>query len=185
MDVTQAVATRRSIRKFDPDRRVSDQDLATIVEAGRLAPSWKNDQPWRFVIVRSPETLAALADCLPETNSAHRTIRSASAAIVLIGVPAEGAVHQDKDFWLVDCGIAGENIHLQATALGIATVWVSLLDSPRVCGVLDMPAGMECVGIFPLGYAAPETADRPRVPRRPAEETVFSERFGRPFLPEA
>jgi nitroreductase len=181
MDVTQTVATRRSIRKFDPDRRVGDEDLATIVEAGRLAPSWKNDQPWRFVVVRSPETLNALADCLPEGNGAHRTIRAASAAIVLIGVPGEGAVHQGKEFWLVDCGIAGENIHLQATALGIATVWVSLLDSAGVCGVLGMPEGMECVGIFPLGYATPDIADRPRVPRRPAEEVVFAERFGQPF----
>ena len=183
MDVTQAITTRRSIRKFDPERRVGDRDVATIVEAGRLAPSWKNDQPWRFVVVRSPETLNALADCLPEGNGAHRTIRAASAAIVLIGVPGEGAVHQDKEFWLLDCGIAGENVHLQATALGIATVWISLLDSPRVCGVLGTPEGMECVGIFPLGYAAPEIADRPRVPRRPVEEVVFAERYGQPFAP--
>jgi nitroreductase len=185
MDVKQAIATRRSIRKFDPDRRVGDQDLATIVEAGRLAPSWKNDQPWRFVVVRSPETLNALADCLPEGNGAHRTIRASSASIVLIAVPAEGAVHEDMPFWMIDCGIAGENMYLQATELGLASVWISLLDSRQACNVLGMPQGMECVGIFPLGYAAPETADRPRVPRRPAEEVIFSERYGQPFSPTA
>ncbi len=55
MDVKEAIIRRRSIRKFETDGRVSDADIATILEAGRQAPSWKNDQPWRFVVVRDPE----------------------------------------------------------------------------------------------------------------------------------
>ena len=110
MDVKEAIIRRRSIRKFETDRPVSDADIATIVEAGRQAPSWKNDQPWRFVVVRDPDLRERVAQCLPETNPAAGTVRAASAVIVLVGVPAEGAVHQDKPFWLVDCGIAGENM---------------------------------------------------------------------------
>lgn len=52
MDVSDAVVKRRSIRKFEAGREVSDADLMKILEAGRQAPSWKNDQPWRFVVVR-------------------------------------------------------------------------------------------------------------------------------------
>lgn len=180
MDVREAIERRRSIRKFDSERPVSDADIATIIEAGRLAPSWKNDQPWRFVVVRDPELREQVAQCLPEYNPATGAIRAASAVIVLVGVPAEGEVHQDKPFWLVDCGIAGENMYLQATELGIATVWVSLLDGPRLCALLGLPEGMECVGLFPLGYAPEGFHPKPRG-RKEIADIVWSERYGRPF----
>ena len=182
MDVFEAVIKRRSIRKFEPGRRVSDADIARIVEAGRQAPSWKNDQPWRFVVVRGGDLREKIAACLPEGNPAKNAILSASACLVLIGVPAEGEVHQDKPFWLVDCGIAGENMYLQATALGISTVWVSLLDGPRLCGLLGLPEGMECVGIFPLGYAPEGYEPKPRGRKDPAE-VIWFERFQQPFTP--
>jgi nitroreductase len=83
----------------------------------------------------------------------------------------------------VDCGIAGENMYLQATELGIASVWVSLLDSAQVRATLDLPEGTECVGIFPLGYATAEAAERPRRSRRPLEEVAFFERYGHRFSP--
>ena len=180
MDVAEAVASRRSIRKFQEGREVSPADVEKIVQAGRLAPSWKNEQPWRFLVVRSAEMRNAIADCLPQGNPAMNTIRVASALIVLLGVPAEGEVHQDKPFWLVDCGIAGASMYLQATELGIATVWVSLLDGPAICRLLGAPEGTECVGVFPLGYALSDAPTKPR-PRKALEDIAFSERYGRPL----
>lgn len=184
MDVSKAIAKRRSIRKFEEGREVSDADLMTILEAGRQSPSWKNDQPWRFIVVRDAEQRGRVAECLPDTNPAANAIRAASAVIALIGVPAEGEVHQGKPFWLVDCGIAGENMYLQATELGIASVWVSLLDSPRLCAVLGLPEGMECVGVFPLGYAPEGYEPKPRGRRDPSE-IIWLEQFGMPFDPAA
>jgi nitroreductase len=181
MDVVEAVASRRSIRRFQEDKDVSHADVEKILQAGRLAPSWKNDQPWRFLVVRSPETRNAIADRLPQGNPAMSTIRAASALIVLLGVPAEGEVHQDKPFWLVDCGIAGAVMYLQATELGIATVWVSLLDGPAVCRLLGAPEGMECVGVFPLGYALSDAPTKPR-PRKALEDIAFFEEYGRPLV---
>jgi len=183
MEVRDAIAKRRSIRKFTADGHVGDDDLLRIVEAGRLAPSWKNRQPWRFIIIRSPGGREKIAAALPESNTAARAIRAASAVIVLVGVPAEGEVHQGKDFYLVDCGIAGEHMFLQATELGIASVWVSLVDGPRICAALGLPAGMECVGVFPLGLALPEAEERPRTDRRPLGEIAFFEEYGRSFAP--
>jgi nitroreductase len=180
MDVKDAIAKRRSIRKFEAGRVVSDADLHTILEAGRQSPSWKNDQPWRFVVVRDPDLRTRISDCLPESNPARNAIRDASALIVLIAVPAEGAVHQDKPFWMVDCGIAGQSMYLQATELGISTVWVSLLDSPKLCGHLGLPEGMECVGVFPLGYAPEGYEPRPRG-RKELSEIVWLEHYERPF----
>lgn len=184
MDVSAAIAARRSFRKFDEARRVTDTEIATIIEAGRQAPSWKNDQPWRFVVVRDADLRDRIAACLSEGNPAAGTIRAASALIVLVGVPAEGEVHQGKPFWLVDCGIAGENMYLQATELGIASVWVSLLDSPRLCGHLGLPDGMECVGVFPLGYPPADYEPKPRG-RKPFEDVAWFEQHGAPFVPAA
>jgi nitroreductase len=180
MDVRDAIIKRRSIRKFESGREVSDADIIAILEAGRQAPSWKNDQPWRFVVVRDPDVREHMAECLPESNPARNAILAASAVIALIAVPAEGSVHQDKPFWMVDCGIAGENMYLQATELGISTVWVSLLDSPRLCAHLGLPDGMECIGLFPLGYAPEGYEPKPRG-RKELAEIVWLDGYLRPF----
>jgi nitroreductase len=181
MDVAEAVAQRRSIRTFQEGGVVTDAEIAKILEAGRLAPSWKNDQPWRFVVVRSEESRNAVADCLPEGNPATKAIRGASALIIMLGVPAEGEVHQDKPFWLVDCGIAGENMYLQAVELGVATVWASLVDGPAICRLLEAPEGMECVGVFPLGRPQPGSWVRPR-PRKELAGIAFFERYGQQLV---
>ncbi|MCZ7663695.1 MAG: nitroreductase family protein [Thermoleophilia bacterium] len=182
MDVSAAIAKRRSIRKFEAGREVSDADLVSIVEAARQAPSWKNDQPWRFVVVRDAGLRERMAGCLGEGNPAANAVRGASAVIALIGVPAEGAIHQDKPFWLVDCGIAGEHVMLRSTELGISTVWVSMLDSPKLCGLLGLPEGMECVAVFPLGYAPDGYEPKPRG-RKPFEEIVWFQEYDRPYEP--
>ena len=117
MDVRKAIERRRSVRVFDYERQVSDQDLATILGAARRAPSWKNEQPWRFVAVRSSETRRKILAALTEDNPARGAVAEASVVIVVLGVPEEGEIHQGKPFYLVDCGIAGQNLFLQAVEL--------------------------------------------------------------------
>ncbi|MHB0980529.1 MAG: nitroreductase family protein [Thermoleophilia bacterium] len=182
MDVRETIEKRRSIRRYDPDRAVSDETIATILEAARLSPSWKNGQPWRFIVVRSPDLLDSIADNLVEGNSATRAVRTCSALIVLIGVPSEGAVYENKAFWLVDCGIAGEHIHLQASELGVGTVWVSWVSGAGVRSLLGVPDDLEIVGLFPLGY--PEPGHHPKARgRKPLTEIASYERMGVPFEP--
>lgn len=179
MDVMTAIQKRRSVRAFDYERPVSDKDLATILEAARRAPSWKNDQPWRFVVVRSVEMRERVAAAIPEGNPARTTVAAASVVVVMLGVPAEGEVHQEKAFYLVDCGIAGENLYLQAVELGLASVWVSLVDGPAVCRALEAPADWECVGVFPIGYPLPGEYDKPSRGRKERDDVCFFEKVGR------
>lgn len=181
MDVMTAIQRRRSVRTFDYDRPVSDEDLAAILEAARLAPSWKNEQPWRFGVVRSAELREKIAAALPEGNPARKAIAGASAVIVVFGVPAEGEVHQGKPFYLVDCGIAGENIYLALVERGLASVWVSLIDGPAVCAAMGAPADWECVGVFPVGYPLEGEYDKPPRPRKAREDVCFFERVGQPL----
>lgn len=181
MDVRKAIERRRSVRVFDYERPVSDRDLATILEAARRAPSWKNEQPWRFVAVRSPETRDRIVAALTDDNPARGAVAEASVVIVVLGVPEEGEIHQGKPFYLVDCGIAGQNLFLQAVELGLASVWVSLVDGPAVCRALGAPVGWECVGMFPIGYPLEgEYEKRPR-PRKATTEVCFLDRVGNPL----
>ena len=62
MTVEQAIRSRRSIRRYDPEAPVTEEDLTQILEAGRLAPSGINMQSWVFVVVRDPELRQRLAD---------------------------------------------------------------------------------------------------------------------------
>jgi len=181
MDVKTAIEKRRSVRKYQEDKEVSNADIIEIVEAGRTAPSWKNLQPWRFIIVRSQELREEVADCLIHPNPAKKSVKTASALIVLVGVPEEGATHQGKPFWMLDCGIAGQQMVLRAVELGLGTVWVSLLDSPRMAKVLGLPDGMECLGVFPLGYPLPDIESKKRTPRKDMSETTYLENYAKPL----
>src|SRR5680860_108868 len=78
MDVKTAIEKRRSVRKYQEDKEVSDADIIEIVDAGRTAPSWKNLQPWRFIIVRSQELREEAADCLIHPNPAKKSVKTAS-----------------------------------------------------------------------------------------------------------
>ena len=62
MDLDKAVSLRRSIRKFDPKVKVSDEDLQEIIDAATHAPSAGNLQNWRFIVVEGKERLGAVAD---------------------------------------------------------------------------------------------------------------------------
>ena len=61
MDCLEALKTRRSVRRYKPDM-IPEQDLLEIMDAGRLAPTAGNFQPWEFIIARDKETIAALRD---------------------------------------------------------------------------------------------------------------------------
>ena len=68
MDFLEIMKKRRSCRSFDPEKSVSREDLLKIVEAGRLSPSGCNSQPWKFIVVDSPEAKEKLCDAVVVEN---------------------------------------------------------------------------------------------------------------------
>ena len=61
MDVEKAIKTKREIRKYDETRDISETDILKILEAGRLSPSSKNNQPVRFVVIKDKQKLLELS----------------------------------------------------------------------------------------------------------------------------
>lgn len=148
----KAIADRRSVREWT-DEPVSEQDLSMILEAGRLAPSGENAQPWRFIIVRDAETrkkLGALAgggsarrftaefvtnqmqerfatlEDQAKKRAAFEKLTSGQVSAFMANAPLNIVVCGKKDVWDVpfDTSAAMENMLLMITALGLGACWV-------------------------------------------------------------
>jgi len=182
MDTIEAIRNRRSIRKYT-SVPLEDDKLATILEAGRQAPSWANTQCWRFIVVRDPALKNSLAGILSERNPATEAFKQAPVLIVACAELGQSGYYSGKastdkgDWYLFDIAIAMENMALAACSLGLGTVHVGLFDAVKAAQLLQVPPGFCVVEIMPLGY--PDQAPNPR-PRKEMSQIVFYEQFGNP-----
>ena len=148
------IASRTSIRKFDPSRPVSDADIEKLLRAGMCAPSAMDRRPWEFVVVKDKAKLAALGSRLPYSRCGN----GAQAAIVVCGNLDNGLPGKSKEYWIHDCSAATMNILLAAKGLGLGAVWTGVYPGEDrvavVREVLSIPAGYAPLNVIPLGYPA-------------------------------
>jgi len=183
MEVLEAIKTRRSIRRYKATP-VDDKTIELILEAARWAPSWKNTQCWRFIVVRDSNTKAELAQALGKVSDAPNpstdAVRNAPVVIVAcaeLGKSGyfEGKPTTDKgDWYMFDVALAMQNLVLAAHSLGLGTVHIGLFDAKKVASILEVPPGFCVVAITPLGYPDQEPKVRPR---RELSQTVFHDKF--------
>lgn len=153
----EIVKGRRSIRRF-LDKPVEREKILTCVEAARLAPSADNVQPWRFIILDDPELIAKFAE--RAFSGIYFISKFASKAPVLIIILARldiianriGKQIQDIHFYLIDIGIAGEHIVLQAEELGLGTCWIGWFDARKTRKFLHIPRKYKIVSLMAMGY---------------------------------
>jgi nitroreductase len=171
METLEAIKARRNVRRFT-EQAVPRADLDRILEAGRLAPSAKNWQPWNFVLVTDREQLRRLSGVWQ--GGAH--VADAAAAIALT-LP----VLDDPDRALTarfDLGQTAAFIQIAAADLGVGCGHSSVGDQELAREVLGLPEDVEAALILDLGYPA----DRPLAPlrrhdRRPFDEVVHRGRW--------
>lgn len=173
MDFLEIVQKRRSLRSY-ASTPVEPEKLNYVLECARLAPSWKNLQCWRFIVVKDPETRQALAETMPDTNPGRKVLVQAPVVIVLCGVPSESEVWEDKDYMMLDAGLAMEHLVLAATEQGLGTCWEGLFHEDMAHKALNVPDDVRVIAYTPLGYASEER--RPR-PRKSMDEIVFEEKW--------
>ena len=185
MEVKKAIKTRRSIRKYKPTP-VDEKTLELVLEAARWAPSWKNTQCWRFIVVRDEGIRAKLADAVisvrDKPNRAADAVRQAPVVIVACamlrrsGYSRDGQPDTDKgDWYMFDVALAMQNLVLAAHSLGLGTVHIGFFDAKKVEAILEVPQGFCVVEMTPLGYPdeSPEIIKRKELP-----EIVFYNKFG-------
>jgi Nitroreductase len=169
MNFLELVQTRRSLRTYQ-DKPVEQEKLEYVLECARLAPSWKNMQCWRFIVVDDAAGRAALADSMGESNPGRKALTGAPIVVVLCAFPKESEVWEGKDNMMLDAGLAMEHLILAATEQGLGTCWQGLFTEEKVRKSLNIPNDVRVVAMTPLGYAAEER--RPR-PRKALTEIVF------------
>ncbi len=172
MDLFQVIRDRRSIRKYK-DTPVEWAKIEQVLDAARLAPSWKNMQCWRFLVLTGMKKREALLAAFPDDNPGKRAIASAPVVIVVCADPAESGVENGIDYFVADSAIAFEHLCLAAHALELGSCWMGLYDEAVVSQALGIPEGLRVVGITPLGYPDQEPKARPR--KELAEIAYFNE----------
>lgn len=170
MDVSEAIRTKRAIRKFQ-DKPLPDEAVRAILNAGRRAQSSKNSQPWHFVVVRERATLEALGKM--GTYAGHL----AGAALGVVFVTVDPAVR-----WAImfDSGQSASYMQLQAWELGIGSCLATIYEPDQARALLGVPFEFTIHVAISFGYPDPaELAPRPPKPagRRPLEDVVHWEKW--------
>jgi len=153
MDCLEALKTRRSVRRYKPDM-IPEQDLLEIMDAGRLAPTAGNFQPWEFIIARDKETIAALREA---TYNRQELFATAPVVIAVCADPKKSEYYGERGmnyFCILDCAIATQNMLLAAHALGYGGCWVGGFSESKVRGVLGIPDNIRVVSLMPVGKPA-------------------------------
>lgn len=183
MDLQEALAGRRSVRKFT-EYYVTDDEIRTILEAARIAPSWANTQVWEFVVVRDQARIEQIVGTFTEKNPATKGSLAATALIVacartgISGCYDGKAVTKHQEWFMFDLGIAVQNLCLKAYELDLGTVVVGLMDHDACKRIIGLPDGHEVVAVIPVGRPA---AKRDGPPRKELKDFVYRETFGSAF----
>ncbi len=155
-EVLAAIRERRSVRVFRPDP-VEREKVEAILEAARWAPSGKNTQPWRFVVVESAANRAELARLVPQRDMiAHAPL---TLAILL---DRKAGYDELKDAQGI--GACAQNVLLAAHALGLGACWIGRARDREVEALLGAKEGEELMMLIPIGYPAENPAPRDRRP---------------------
>jgi len=141
MEVSEAIRVRRSVRAYD-SRPVPDDLITKVLEAGRIAPSASNYQPWHFIVVKD----AAKRQVLSEGKYAKFLTES---PVVIVGC---GDKKTSPRWYVVDTTIALQQMVIAATAEGLGTCWIGSFDEDTVRETLGVPERFAVVAMLAVGY---------------------------------
>ena len=152
MEYYDLIRSRESIRNYDPERQVPKEILEKILDAGRLAPSACNFQPWKFLIVSSPEMLSKVRTCY-----SRDWFKDAPHILIVIGLKDQAWKRSYDGYNSIetDVAIALTHIILAAENEGVATCWIEAYDPALLRETVNLPDNQLVFGITPLGYPKP------------------------------
>ena len=170
MDVYEAIARRKSVRKFK-DEEVSEEVVSRLLEAARLAPSASNRQEWRFVVVREP----AMRSQLIEAARGQKFVGEAPVVLACCAETDEHVMACGQLCYPIDVAIAIDHITLCAAAEGLGSCWIGAFNEDKVKELLGIPSPIRVVGLLPIGY--PVDTSEVKKKRLPLTEIVKYERW--------
>ena len=171
MNFKELIEQRYSVRSYQ-DKEVEKEKLITILEAGQIAPSAVNNQPWHFIVVQESENHKQFSEIY------HRDwFNEAPVYIVVCGDHKQAwkRNEDEKDHCDIDGAIAIDHMTLQATELGLGTCWICNFYVEKCKCFFNLPEHIEPIAILSLGYPTDKKA--PVKKRKSLEEIVHWEKF--------
>ena len=154
-EILNTILTRRSIRAYT-DKEISEETMNMLLRSAMYAPTARNFQEWRFIVVREPENLAKIEKVQP-----YNTLLKQAKAAVIVCAQLETDLH--KRFFQQDCGASIQNLMLAAHGLGIGSVWLGVYPLPEITDgitkAFNLPEDVLPIGVVALGYPAEEKSD--------------------------
>jgi nitroreductase len=149
MEFSDLIRSRESIRNYDPDRPVPKDILEKILDAGRLAPSAANYQPWKFLLISSPALLKKVKACY-----LREWFQDAPHVLVVLGLKnkAWNRGYDGYNSVETDTAIALTHIVLAAENEGIGTCWIAAYNPVLLREAINPGENQQIFGITPLGY---------------------------------
>ncbi|MCB0807546.1 MAG: nitroreductase family protein [Bacteroidales bacterium] len=153
------VITRQSVRRYKPDP-VDPEQLKRCLEAARLSPSASNSQPWTFIVVNEPTLREKVArETFSTILSFNKFVLQAPALVVFVIekpklITRIGANIKNKEYPLIDIGIAAEHFCLQAAEEGLGTCMLGWFNEKPIKSMLNIPAKKTIGLIITLGHPA-------------------------------
>lgn len=149
MSILDVIERRHSIRKFKT-AAIADEMLFKILLAAQLAPSWRNQQCWRFIILRDQKIKSKVIRCTSVFNQSW--LGKEPIMIVACGDPELSGSRNGQPYYLVDVAIAMEHIVLAATDMGLGACWIGGFEEEPIKKILNIPENIRVVALSPLGY---------------------------------
>ena len=170
MEALECIKTRRSVRRFT-EEPVTPEQVAEVVAAAAYAPSWKNTQIARYILVENAQKREKIAsDCVLDFTYNANTLSHAPALVALTMVTGRYSSPLEGHWQSFDAGIAAQTFCLAAHALGLGTVIMGIYDPDKVAKVLSVPEGQTVAALIAIGHPAQD----PAAPARKSVEELLS-----------
>jgi nitroreductase len=149
MDTLDTIRNRCSLKAHISGREIEPEKINKILEAGRLAASARNTQPWRFIVVQKKKLVEELSLAFSESN---RVIKDAPVILVICARAGDDVIREGREYYLFDIGLAVGNMVLAATDQGLVTHLMTAFDEAQVKQILNVPDDVRAVVATPLAY---------------------------------
>ena len=176
MEFQKLIETRRTVRKYAADSKVTREQMEALIRAAQEAPSWKNSQTGRYYCVLSREIVDKIrATCLPGAGNAGKSENAALIVTTFVhdraGFQKDGTADNElgNGWGCYDLGLQNENLILKAEDLGLSTLIMGLRDGDKIREMLSIPESETIVSVIAVGKADEEPS-RPR--RRELEDVL-------------
>ncbi len=176
MNFLDLAEARQSARKYI-DKPVENEKIMRCLEAARIAPSASNSQPWSFVVAHEPALLKKLAKAARgPLGSFNNFVKQVPVVVTIVlekpkTVTEIGIKVKDKEWPLMDIGIAAEHFCLQAAEEGLGTCMLGWFDEPEVKKILHIPTEKTVALLITLGYTPDGYKHRKKI-RKSMEKMV-------------